>query len=113
MGHAARPVGAVPHGRRRGAGRRGALNLALGDTIGANSFKVLFLAAADMAYRGGSIYHAFTPENAFTAVLAILMTGVLLLGMLRRQRRGVAGIGFESALVLALYAGSVAMLLMA
>ena len=37
----------------------------------------------------------------------MLMTGVLLLGMLRRVKSGVANIGFESALVLLLYAGSV------
>ena len=39
------------------------------------------------------------------------MTGVLLLGMLRRERRGIANIGWESALVLALYAGSIAVIL--
>jgi cation:H+ antiporter len=91
--------------------RRGALNLAVGDVIGGNSFEVLFLAAADPFYRAGSIYHQFTTENVFTAVLAILMTGVLLLGMLRRERHGIAGIGFESALVLVLYVGSVVLLL--
>ena len=36
------------------------------------------------------------------------MTAVLLLGMLRRERHGIAGIGFESALVLLLYLGGVA-----
>jgi cation:H+ antiporter len=39
------------------------------------------------------------------------VTGSLLLGMPRRQRHGIAGIGFESALVLLLYLGSVALLL--
>ncbi len=90
--------------------RRGALNLAVGDVIGGNSFEVLFLAAADPFYRAGSIYHQFTPDNRLTAVLAILMTAVLLLGMLRRERHGIAGIGFESALVLLLYLGGVALL---
>jgi cation:H+ antiporter len=91
--------------------RRGALNLAVGDVIGGNAFEVLFLGAADVAYRGGSIYHQFTAANRFTTLLAILMTGVLLLGMLRRERHGIAGIGFESALVLLLYVGGVVMLL--
>ena len=91
--------------------RIGALNLAVGDVIGGNSFEVLFLAAADFFYRPGSIYHQFDADNVFTAVLAILMTGVLLLGMLRRERHGIAGIGFESALVLVLYALSVGLLL--
>ena len=82
----------------------------MGDVIGGNSFEVLFLAAADPFYRAGSIYHRFTAENQITAVLAILMTAVLLLGMLRRERHGIAGIGFESALVLLLYVGGVGLL---
>jgi cation:H+ antiporter len=90
--------------------RIGAVNLAVGDVIGGNSFEVLFLAAADFFYRPGSIYHEFDSDNVFVAVLAILMTGVLLLGMLRRERHGIAGIGFESAIVLLLYAGSVVLL---
>jgi len=90
--------------------RRGALNLAVGNIIGGNTFDLLFLAAADVAYRPGSIYHAFQPENRFVALIAILMTCILLLGMLRRERHGVAGIGFESALVLLLYLGSLAVL---
>ncbi|UEM19160.1 sodium:calcium antiporter [Skermanella mucosa] len=87
--------------------RIGAVSLAVGDIIGGNAFEVLFLAAADIFYRSGSIYHRFTDENVFTTVLAILMTGILLLGMLRRQQQGIANIGFESALVLALYACSI------
>ena len=90
--------------------RIGAVNLAVGDVIGGNSFEALFLAAADFFYRPGSIYHEFDADNVFVAVLAILMTGVLLLGMLRRERHGIAGIGFESALVLLLYVLSVILL---
>lgn len=90
--------------------RIGAANLAVGDIIGGNAFEVLFLAAADFFYTDGSIYHAFNADNVFTAVVVILMTGVLLLGMLGRQRRGIANIGWESALVLCLYAISVALL---
>jgi cation:H+ antiporter len=88
--------------------RVGAVGQAVGDVIGGNSFEVLFLAAADIAWRDGSLYHRFDADNSFTAAMALLMTGVLLLGMLRRERHGVAGIGFESALVLLLYAVSVA-----
>ncbi|MDX6750820.1 sodium:calcium antiporter [Geminicoccaceae bacterium 1502E] len=87
--------------------RVGAVNLAVGDVIGGNSFEVLFLAAADVVYLDGSLYHRFTDQNVFITVMAILMTAVLLLGMLRRERHGIGGIGFESALVLLLYGCSV------
>jgi cation:H+ antiporter len=39
------------------------------------------------------------------------MTGVLLLGLLRRETHGIAGIGFESAMVLAMYLGAVVVVL--
>ena len=61
--------------------RIGAVNLAVGDVIGGNSVEVLFLAAADFFYRPGSIYHELDSDNLFVAALAILMTGVLLLGL--------------------------------
>lgn len=83
--------------------RRGALALAVGDILGGNAFDVLFIALADVAWRGGSIYHAVTASQSFFIALTILLTGVLLLGMISRQRHGVANIGFESALVLGLY----------
>lgn len=82
--------------------RIGAVSLAVGDVIGGNAFEVMFLSAADFFY-DGSIYHAMTGQNQSTALMAILMTAVLLLGMIRRQKSGPGGIGFESTLVLALY----------
>ena len=43
--------------------------------------------------------------------LTIMMTGLLVLGLLRREKFGFARIGFESTLILVLYAGSVAVVL--
>ncbi|PKR58265.1 sodium:calcium antiporter [Thalassospira lohafexi] len=89
------------------AARLGAVNLALGNIIGGNAFDVLFLAASDIAYRDGSIYAAFTDQHLFTIGLVILMTGVLLLGMLNREKRGIGNIGWESVAMLGLYLSSI------
>lgn len=83
--------------------RRGALTLAVGDIIGGNAFDVLFLAAADIAFLGGSIYHRVSGDQAFWLALSVLLTAILLLGLLRRERHGIANIGFESFFVLLLY----------
>jgi cation:H+ antiporter len=83
--------------------RQGALTLAVGVIIGGNSFDVLFIALADVAYRDGSIYHAISDRQLFILALTLLLTGILLLGLLRREPRGIANIGFESFLVLLLY----------
>lgn len=84
--------------------RQGALNLAIGDILGGNSFDVLFVAFSDIAYRTGSIYHVLERQHVFLISITILMTAVLLLGLLRREKHGIGNIGFEGILVLVLYA---------
>ena len=84
--------------------RRGALQLAVGGIIGGNTFDILFLSASDVAYRGGSLYHAIGKADMLLAVGAILMTGVLLMGLIMRERRG---IGFEGSAILVIYAAIV------
>jgi cation:H+ antiporter len=65
---------------------------------------------ADFAYRPGSIYRAAGGAEVFLAALAALLNVVILMGLIRRERRGPANIGFESVLVLLLYvAGLVAL----
>lgn len=84
--------------------RRGALTLAVGNVIGGNTFDTLLVGAADVAYRDGSVYTVVSGTQSLYVGLAILMTAVLILGLLRRECYGVAGIGSESTAVLVLYA---------
>ena len=83
--------------------RRGALTMAVGGVIGGNAFDSLFAAVADLFYRPGGLYTAATEYEISLAALVILMTAVLLLGLLRREKTGFANIGFESVAVLVLY----------
>lgn len=84
--------------------RIGALNLAVSNIFGTNCFNMLVVAAADAGYSGGSIYHAMAPVQMTWGLVSILMTAILLLGMMRRQTYGIGRIGFESALILGIYA---------
>jgi cation:H+ antiporter len=88
--------------------RRGAVQLAVGGIIGGNAFDVLFLTFSDIAYREGSLHHAIGRADLFWLAVSLATTAVLLLGLLVRERRGVAGIGFESAGVLAIWLGAAA-----
>ena len=83
--------------------RRGALTLAVSGIIGGNAFDTIFLAAADIAYRDGSLYHQISDADLFVIATTIVMVGVLLMGLLRREKQGPGGIGFESATILVLY----------
>ncbi|MEZ4334765.1 MAG: sodium:calcium antiporter [Myxococcota bacterium] len=85
--------------------RRGALTLAVADVVGGNFFDVLFVAAADFAYFGRSIYHGsgVGRREIFVAALTILLNVVLLAGLVYRQRHGPGNIGIESVAMLAIY----------
>ena len=82
--------------------RRKALTLAIAAILGGNTLDVLNVAIGDLFYTGGSIYHAATPDSLFLTVASMLMTVIVLAGLLVRQNRGPARVGFEGVgLVLA------------
>ncbi|HKK82554.1 MAG TPA: hypothetical protein VJ909_09910 [Prolixibacteraceae bacterium] len=83
--------------------RQGALTLAVGNIIGGNTFDVLFVAFSDIAYQEGSILHNITNDQSFIIALTMLMVSILILGLLFRQRKGIANIGWESASIILLY----------
>ncbi len=88
--------------------RQGALTLAVGNIVGGNTFDTLFLAFADVAYREGGIYAAASADQLFIIELTILLTAVLLLGLLHRQKYGAGNVGWESPLIMALFLGGYA-----
>lgn len=83
--------------------RRGALTLAVSNIFGTNCFNMLVVAAADVGYPGDSIYHHISPIQMTWGLISILMTAILLMGMVQRERYGIGRIGFESALILTIY----------
>jgi cation:H+ antiporter len=76
----------------------GALTLAVGGIIGGNTFDVLFIVFSDIVYRKGSIYHAMDAQSLFLIGMTLLLTSVLLMGLIRREKRGAGNIGFEGVL---------------
>lgn len=80
--------------------RIGAVTLAVGDIIGGNTFDVLFIAAADVAFRDGSIYHAADPQALFLMSVTVVLTATLAAGMVGREERH---IGFEGVGILVFY----------
>lgn len=87
--------------------RRGALVLAVAGVLGGNAFDCLFVAFADVAYVWGSIYQEIDAPTLRLTGIAIAMTAVLLLGLLRREPHGPANVGFEGMLIALLYVYSI------
>lgn len=83
--------------------RQGALTLAVGNIIGGNSFDILFVSVSDFAYTPGSILHAVTQAQFLTIGSTMLMTGILILGLLHREKHGFGKIGWESLMIIIVY----------
>lgn len=80
--------------------RSGALTMGVGNIIGGNTFDVLFLPVADLAFRGGSVYHEAGDGARFLAAMTVLLTAVIAAGLVQRERKG---IGFEGVTVIVVY----------
>lgn len=92
--------------------RQGALTLAVAAVIGGNTFDLMLVPISDLAYRDGSVYHAIGGQDLLVIGFAVIMSGVLLVGMIRREKIGVARMGLESFLVLALYLSAFGLLVL-
>jgi cation:H+ antiporter len=69
-----------------GALRLGALDMALGNLLGSNLFNVTILAVDDLFWRGGPLLAAVAPVHIGTAVTAMTMSGLVLIGLVMRPQ---------------------------
>lgn len=84
--------------------RIGALDMAIGNLLGSNLFNVAILAIDDLFYASGPLLSAVSPVHAVTALSAVLMTGLAIVGLFYRpQARMLRAVGWISLGLLALY----------
>ena len=92
------------------AARLGAYRMAVSNIFGSNSMCLAMLFLADIGYRQGVILREAESSVVFAAGLGIVLTCVYLWGLLERENRSVGRFGWDSAAVLGLYAGGLAVL---
>ncbi|MBN8510881.1 MAG: sodium:calcium antiporter [Burkholderiales bacterium] len=66
--------------------RLGALDMAIGNLLGSSLFNVMILAVDDLFYRHGPLLAAAEPVHAGTAVTAMVMSGLVIIGLLLRPQ---------------------------
>jgi hypothetical protein len=76
-----------------GQGHRRLADL-VNNIAGMNCFNTLVIAAADLGYRGGSIYQDVSPLQVVWGLVAILMAAILLLGMMLRETHAIGNVSF-------------------
>jgi cation:H+ antiporter len=86
--------------------RIGALDLAIANLLGSSLFNLVILAFDDVLFTSGPILAAASPIHAVSAVSALVMTGIVIVGLVYRPRRrvlrtvGWASIGLATVYVL-------------
>lgn len=93
-----------------GAVGLGAYTLAFSNVFGANILDIGLLAVADLVYPGGPLLEVAGRFTAVTALLGIVLTGAYAVGLLRREKGVVLGMGRDSLVVVALYAAGLVLL---
>jgi cation:H+ antiporter len=68
--------------------RLGALDMAVSNMFGSNMFNMsIVLAGDDLFYKGGSLFGAVSMSHIVSGLVAILMTGTIILGLIHRPRK--------------------------
>lgn len=85
--------------------KAGMPDLAVGDLLGSSVFNLLILATADLLHRGRTSF--FTPtsgKHALAASLSIVLTGIVVLGILLREKSSLSFLGISAPLWVMLFA---------
>ena len=92
------------------ASRSGRYTTAISNIFGSNAFCVSLLFLADLLHRDGSVLAGAEPSIIFISAVGAIMTCIYLWGLMERSDRTVLGIGWDSAIALAVYTGAMAVL---
>jgi len=84
--------------------RLGALNMAIGNLLGSNLFNIAILAIVDLVYLKGPILSYVSGVHAVSAMSAMIMTGIFIIGLFyRAQTRLYRTVGWASLMLLSVY----------
>jgi cation:H+ antiporter len=84
--------------------RLGALDMAIGNLLGSNLFDILIVAVDDIFFTRGPILAHVSPVHAVSAMSAVMMTGIVIVGLLYRPKtRLFRAAGWASLLLLGVY----------
>ena len=84
--------------------------MAVGDILGSNLFNLLLIFLAEVVYTGGPVLNEVGRFELVAALLAIVMSGILLLGLLERRDRTLLKMGYDALAMLMVFIIGVAIL---
>ncbi|MFC1559956.1 sodium:calcium antiporter [Candidatus Margulisiibacteriota bacterium] len=84
--------------------RLGAINMAVGNLLGSYAFNISILPVADILYRKGSLFAAVSSNNISTALVALLLMGIAIIGIKFKPKKKILNIvKYETSAIIAVY----------
>ncbi len=84
--------------------RLGAIDMAIGNLFGSNLFNLAIIAVDDLFYLKGPLLAHVSPLHAVSALSAVMMSGIAIVGLLYRPRSRLFGtVGWASLMLLSVY----------
>jgi cation:H+ antiporter len=91
--------------------RLGAIDLAIGNVLGSNLFNILLFFVYDLADGGANFWASLTNANAFAALMAMMMTGVVIISLMyRTSPKTPYRVSWDGFVLVGMYLGSIALL---
>ena len=84
--------------------------LAIGDIFGTNIFNIMLIFFADLVYRGGPVLQQAGRFEAIGSILAVIMTGNFIVGLLERENRTILRMGYDSLTAMLVFAAGLGLL---
>jgi cation:H+ antiporter len=82
-------------------------DMAVGDIFGTNLFNIALIFLADLIYDGEPVLSLAGQFEVIGAILAILLTGIFIVGLLERRDRAFLRMGYDSLAAILVFAGGV------
>jgi cation:H+ antiporter len=90
--------------------RIGAVDMAIGDLLGSNLFNILVLSVDDVFYRSGDLISSISSIHLISAISAMVMTGITVIGLFFRSSRQIFNrFGWPSIFLLIVYVANAGM----
>jgi len=91
--------------------RIGAIDMAIANVLGSNLFNIAILSVYDMVDGRANFWASLTNANGLTAVMAMMMTGVVIVSlMVRMSPKRPTRISWDGFTLIVMYLGSIVML---
>ncbi len=91
--------------------RIGAIDMAIANVLGSNLFNIAILSVYDMVDGRANFWASLTNANGFTAVMAMMMTGVVIVSlMVRMSPKRPTRISWDGFALIVMYLGAMVML---